>query len=546
MKTQPIVWTIAGSDNSAGAGIQADLKTIHGLGAYGCTVITSLTAQNSSGVSLVEPASLQAISAQISALMQELPPTSMKLGMLHSAEIARTVAQAIGNGTGKQPCFIVLDPVLVATSGSSLSREGCVQAIRDQILPLAGLVTPNIPEAHSLVGREPRSVAEVEEESLDAYIEELAAEVLSLGAQAVLLKGGHRKGEYSQDYFTDGREMVWFTSKKRNTKNVHGTGCTLSSAIAACVARGYSVLDAVTIAKMYVNQGLRLAPRLGVGQGPLAHLGWPECEEDFPWVSESARAGRCRPEFSRHDKPGFYPIVNRAEWVEKLAALGVKTAQLRIKDLFGDELNREVERAVATARAHGLALYVNDYWELAIQFGSFGVHLGQGDLAHADLGQMQRSGLHLGVSTHCYYEVARALSVRPSYLAIGPIFPTTTKVMQFAPQGLENLRRWRRTLNYPLVAIGGISVASASEVLDAGADSISVVRDISQAHDLNERVEKWLHNCDFMTPRSVGLSGATTGGGIAGKKEESTGVSPASGPRPALRSDQQPQAVDHS
>lgn len=184
--------------------------------------------------------------------------------------------------------------------------------------------------------------------------------------------------------------------------------------------------------------------------------------------------------------------MNSADWLEKILPSGVKTVQLRIKDLTGSELEAEIARAVATARRFDAHLYINDYWQLACKYKSFGVHLGQEDLAGADVRQLQNENLRLGISTHNYSEVARALAYRPSYMAIGPIHHTTTKVMAHAPQGVEALSRWRRSLSYPLVAIGGIFMSNAAEIFDAGADSIAVVRDVSESPRPRERCREWL------------------------------------------------------
>jgi hydroxymethylpyrimidine kinase/phosphomethylpyrimidine kinase/thiamine-phosphate diphosphorylase len=173
--------------------------------------------------------------------------------------------------------------------------------------------------------------------------------------------------------------------------------------------------------------------------------------------------------------------------------MGVKTAQLRIKNLSGDLLKEEIAKSVALAKDHHCRLFINDYWQLSCDLGAYGVHLGQEDLLTADIQKIHASGLRLGVSTHSYSEVARALAVRPSYLAIGPIHATTTKEMKFAPQGVEALQRWRRSLgSYPLVAIGGIFVENTQPIIEAGADGVAVVRDISQASDLSGKVGQWL------------------------------------------------------
>src|SRR5262249_53219508 len=151
------------------------------------------------------------------------------------------------------------------------------------------------------------------------------------------------------------------------------------------------------------------------------------------------------------------------DWLRKLLPLGVKTAQLRIKKLDGKELEDEIASAIELAKKYQCRLFINDYWELAVRFSAYGIHLGQEDLLKADIERIHSAGLRLGVSTHCYSEVARALALRPSYLAIGPIHATTTKEMKFAPQGIEALKRWRRTLRYPLVAIGGCILDNTHE-----------------------------------------------------------------------------------
>lgn len=167
------------------------------------------------------------------------------------------------------------------------------------------------------------------------------------------------------------------------------------------------------------------------------------------------------------------------------------TAQLRIKDLEGDLLEREIARAAKEAQHASLRLYVNDYWQSALAHSAYGVHLGQSDLESADCLKLASSGLRLGVSTHCHFEIARALSVSPSYIAVGPIYATTTKLMPFQPQGPAGFKYWRDLLSYPLVAIGGLFLDNASELISLGADGIAVVRDIGSASDPVERSQLW-------------------------------------------------------
>jgi hydroxymethylpyrimidine kinase/phosphomethylpyrimidine kinase/thiamine-phosphate diphosphorylase len=485
--TKPVVWTIAGSDSGGGAGIQADLKTINQLGAYGASVITAVTAQNTLGVQSIGAVDPAILIDQIQALRCDLPAQAIKLGMLHSAEVAEIVGLFLSDHT-----YIVCDPVMVATSGDTLMKPKLIEALNKHIVPISALLTPNIDEAHALVEADINEYKSLEEDARDEYVVELARKLVKLGCRAVLVKGLGNE-EYSQDYWDDGKTGAWFTSPRQETRNTHGTGCTLSAAIATARTLGYTEMDAIVIAKAYVNQGMRLAPNLGDGQGPMLHAGWPESEQDLPWLTATAKAGRNRNQFPDcgPTKLGLYPIVDDVSWLHKLLPLGVSTVQLRIKQAPGDELVKQIEEAVALSRRFNCRLFVNDHWQLAIEKGAYGVHLGQEDLPSADIGAIEKANIRLGVSSHCYSEVARALAVRPSYIAIGPIFSTTSKEVPFAPQGLTALKRWRASLQYPLVAIGGITLDNASEVIASGADGIAVIKDIAQAEDLTDRVRQW-------------------------------------------------------
>ena len=183
---------------------------------------------------------------------------------------------------------------------------------------------------------------------------------------------------------------------------------------------------------------------------------------------------------------GLYPVLDRAEWLERLLPLGVTTAQLRIKDLSGDALRQELAAGIAIAKQHNCRLFINDYWQLAIELDAYGVHLGQEDLdpenmADADINAIRNAGLRLGVSTHCHYEVARALNLAPSYIACGPVYHTTTKDMPWVPHDLAGLRYWLEVLDYPLVAIGGINAERLPKVIETGANGIAMITAITLA-----------------------------------------------------------------
>jgi thiamine-phosphate pyrophosphorylase len=188
----------------------------------------------------------------------------------------------------------------------------------------------------------------------------------------------------------------------------------------------------------------------------------------------------------------FYPIVPDAAWVARIVPLGVKTVQLRVKDADEERVAREISSALAICRAHDCQLVVNDYWRQAIDLGADLVHLGQEDLAVADLAAIRKAGIKLGISTHTHEELRIALAAEPDHVALGPIYETTLKVMKYAPQGLARIGEWKSLIACPLVAIGGITLERAPAVLAAGADSIAVVTDIIANPDPERRVRDWL------------------------------------------------------
>ncbi len=191
----------------------------------------------------------------------------------------------------------------------------------------------------------------------------------------------------------------------------------------------------------------------------------------------------------------FYPIVPDALWLMRIVPLGVKTVQLRIKGADEASIREQVRDSLAICRRYSCQLIVNDYWQAAIDLGADYVHLGQEDLAEADVPAMRRAGIRIGISTHDHAELRRALAVEPDYVALGPIYETKLKAMAFAPQGLERIGEWKRLIPCPLVAIGGITLERAPAVFEAGADSIAVVTDIIAAPDPEERVRAWVAAC---------------------------------------------------
>jgi hydroxymethylpyrimidine/phosphomethylpyrimidine kinase len=258
-----IAVTIAGSDSSGGAGIQADLKTFAALGVYGASIVTVLTAQNTEKIAAILDVPADFIAAQIDAVFFDLPVDAVKIGMLSRAAAIEAVARGLVRHKAKN---IVLDPVMVASSGDRLLAADAVGALRRLLIPRALVVTPNLPEAAALTGA---SLARNE-----AEMEVQARKILALGARNVLIKGGHGDGERSVDLLIGQGEVVRLSAKRIATKNTHGTGCTLSSAIAAGLAKGRDLVAATQDAKAFVTAAIAGADRLqvGHGHGPLHHF----------------------------------------------------------------------------------------------------------------------------------------------------------------------------------------------------------------------------------------------------------------------------------
>lgn len=253
--------TIAGSDSSGGAGIQADLKTMLANGVYGMTAITALTAQNTMGVTAISEVSPEFLKAQIDAVFTDIFPHAVKTGMVANAELTEIISERLSFYNAKN---IVVDPVMIATSGARLISEEAVETLKKKLIPLATVIAPNIPEAEVLSGMKIVDKADMEK---------VAEHIWKVYGCAVLLKGGHSINN-ANDLLYENGETTWFEGVRIDNPNTHGTGCTLSSAIASNLAKGYSLKDSVQLAKEYISEALSAMLDLGKGSGPLHH-GFP-------------------------------------------------------------------------------------------------------------------------------------------------------------------------------------------------------------------------------------------------------------------------------
>ncbi len=260
MKIKSKILIIAGSDSSGGAGIQADIKTVTALGSYAMTAVTAVTAQNTKGVKKIVPISAKIIEKQISMILEDIGADGIKIGMLHNLNIIKSVSYILKKYRIKN---VVLDPVMVAKSGTKLISNNSIKYLRKMILPLSYLVTPNIPEAEALTGD---SIL-----NKDDMIK-AARKILNMGPKNVLLKGGHLKNKMIFDILATKKEIKIFYKKKIKTKNTHGTGCTLSSALATCLSQKKNIIKSCRTSINYVHMGIISAPGYGKGHGPLNHL----------------------------------------------------------------------------------------------------------------------------------------------------------------------------------------------------------------------------------------------------------------------------------
>ena len=260
MKIKSKILIIAGSDSSGGAGIQADIKTVTSLGSYAMTAITAVTSQNTTGVSSIIPIPSKNISKQIEYTSKDIKPDAIKIGMLHSQPVINSVINSLNKIKIKK---IILDPVMVAKGGAKLIDNKSIQVLKSNLIKKVSLITPNIPEAEILSNTKILTI----EDMIFA-----ANKLLSLGAKNILIKGGHMKSKLVTDIFVNKNEIAKFHSKRHNTKNTHGTGCTLSSAIATFYSCGKTLKKSCEMAINYVNHSISSGPNFGKGHGPINHL----------------------------------------------------------------------------------------------------------------------------------------------------------------------------------------------------------------------------------------------------------------------------------
>ena len=506
-RERPIVWSIAVSDSGAGATSQADTLTIQDLGGHACNVVTAITAQNSHQVEIVSSLSPDILTKQLNCLLYDIPPKAIKIGVLADAEQVHIISQWLASNlvayeqTHRIQIPIIWDPVLSTISGHVLST-GKQQANFDAYLRLAkqvNLLTPNLSELKMLVAA---FEGQCEEQAQEQKKGELAAldHVADLVGTNILLTGGDSQDSQVIDWLAARKiahtsehhqyQRIGFSGSRVNTRHNHGTGCTLSSAIATAMALGHPLLDAIVIAKAYVHQGLSYSYGLGTGPRILARNGWPNILLHFPEIIMAQYpqlTDVAELKFANVRWPlKVYSVTQSLSVLEQVLKAGARTAQLRIKLPCDNEaLEQDIHKAVALGKKYQAQVFINDHWQLAIKHAAFGVHLGQEDMLQADLSKIAEAGLALGLSSHGYFEMLLVQQLSPSYLAVGHIFATPTKNMPSQPQGIIKLRRYCQLLKdkLPLVAIGGIDEFNIAQVKATQVHDVAIVRGIELAPD---------------------------------------------------------------
>ncbi|KKL02739.1 thiamine phosphate synthase [Rheinheimera mesophila] len=482
-----VIWSIAGSDNSAGAGIQADLKTIQSFSTpeqplHLCTLVTAITAQHSSGVDACMAVYVELLHLQAMALLKDAKPSVIKIGLLVNAAQVLWLADFLQQLRKSLPDLLVMyDPVAISSSGSTMAEPDLYQAVVQHLLPHIDLLTPNLQELEALT------------QSPDT--EQAVKLLLNTGVKAVLVKGGHAEATLCTDLLFISENFrylgypaytnyIRLSSTRQQHHFNHGTGCCLSSALAAALALGYALEDAFVVAKTYINQGLSQPVAITECSGTLGHWGFPAKPEYLPELLTDKLLPPAQAFAPLKAALVLYVIVPSVAELERALVAGVKTLQLRIKSTNPQQLRQQIQQAIQLCQHPDVQLFINDHWQLALELGAYGVHLGQEDINSANLAALQQAGLRLGVSSHGFYKLLRAQQLQPSYLAIGAIFATQTKEMTGKLQGLQKLARYPALFpDIPLVAIGGINESNAKAVLATGIRHLAVVQAFAQATD---------------------------------------------------------------
>uniref|UniRef100_A0A1D1ZCY4 Thiamine biosynthesis bifunctional protein ThiED n=2 Tax=Anthurium amnicola TaxID=1678845 RepID=A0A1D1ZCY4_9ARAE len=471
----PHVLTVAGSDSGAGAGIQADLKACGALGVYCSSVITAVTAQNTVGVQGVHIVPEDFVAQQLTSVLSDMEVDVVKTGMLPSVDVIRVLC-------GKLKEFrvraLVVDPVMVSTSGDMLAAPSTLNGLCEELLPMADIVTPNLKEASALLGGL----------SLETIADMCSAarSIHKLGPRNVLVKGGHLSDSSdSVDVLFDGEQLHELHGPRVKTRNTHGTGCTLASCIAAELAKGSSMLEAVQAAKNFVENALLYSRDLVVGFGPQGPF------DHFFRLKDHTHNISLKRRFNSNDLLLYAVTDSRMnmKWGRSITA-AVKSAidggstmiQLREKEAETCEFVEAAMSCMEICRSRGVPLLINDRIDVALACDADGVHVGQSDMPAHVVRSLLGPGKIIGVSCKTPVQAERAYADGADYIGCGGVFPTNTKVNN-PTVGLDGLKAVCLATKLPVVAIGGIGFGNASSVMEIGVPNLKGVAVVSALFD---------------------------------------------------------------
>ena len=477
--------------------MQADLKTFSALGVYGATAITAVTVQNTQSVKYVHTLPPQVVYDQIVGVMEDLCVDAVKIGMVNDADTLDAIVRALSE---RKPKFLVVDPVMVSTSGCALMQPDALAIMKERLLPMADLVTPNLPEAWTLAGT-------------DTSVDDAAQKILRLGVKALLIKGGHAEGKTKTDYLYinngGGVMRVEFTSETVETKNTHGTGCTLSSAIAAFAARGCGLEDAVRKAKGYLTGALKAGADVvvGKGHGPVCHFFKPASGQADKQADCLQVVTDCNPSNLVCLSTRLSSAVNLqfiTHFTEKysyadsaMIALegGCRWIQLRMKDADEAEIERVARLVLPECRRRGAVFVIDDHVDLALRVGADGVHLGKNDMPVSEARRLAGADFIIGGTANTFEDVQRLAAQGADYIGCGPFRFTTTKKKLAPMLGIEGYKRILSQMKgcgitLPLVAIGGITCGDIPQLMAAGVSGIALSGSVLRAENPVEEMKK--------------------------------------------------------
>ncbi|PSS02878.1 Hydroxymethylpyrimidine kinase [Actinidia chinensis var. chinensis] len=471
----PHVLTVAGSDSGAGAGIQADLKACAARGVYCSTVITAVTAQNTVGVQGVDIVPEDFVAEQLKSVLSDMHVDVVKTGMLPSVGIVKVILQSLKQFPVRA---LVVDPVMVSTSGDVLAGPSILGGFREVLLPMADIVTPNLKEASALLGG-------VQLETVND-MRSAAKSIHDMGPRNVLVKGGDLAASLDAvDIFFDGENFYELRSSRIETRNTHGTGCTLASCIAAELAKGSSMLSAVKVAKRYVETALDYSKDIAIGnglQGPFDHLFKLKHNIHNSW----------RPQAFDPSDLFLYAVTDsrmNKKWDRSItdavkAAIegGATIVQLREKDAETRDFLEAAKACVEICRSHGIPLLINDRIDVALACDADGVHVGQSDMPANVARTLLGPEKIIGVSCKTPEQAHQAWVDGADYIGCGGVYPTNTKENNITV-GLEGLKAVSLSSKLPVVAIGGIGVSNARSVMELGVPTLKGVAVVSALFD---------------------------------------------------------------